>query len=506
MAQCATTALAGAVPCPCVRGARGRFGGLGPVPGVVSLPFLPSRPACPALRVAGRPVRVSLTLARWYAIPRGLCVPRARSGCPSGSPRVPFACVCARAPAASAPPPLRDVACAPRAVPALGAGRAVPRGPCPSACPAPVPCSVWRAWGGAVRSRFPPTWLWVRGGRHEGTRGGRLLPGCGASRVGRSPTRDCPPSGRATGAHYPLAVGAGGCGRGDPSPTPQRALLRAGFARCGGGMRVPGGGTSCLGVGRPGSGALPPPVARPLGGLPGPTTHWLWVRGGAGVGTRHHPHSARSCELALCALGAARGRPGGGASCLDVGRPGSGALPAPTALPLGGLPGPTTQWLWVRGGADVGTRHQPHSARSCVLWGRHEDARGWRLLPGRGASGFGCSPTPNCQPSGRADGAHYPLAVGAGGLRAWGPVTNPTARALASWLCALCGRHEGARGGRLLPGCGASGVGRSPTPDCPPSGRAAGAHYPLAVGAGGCRRGDPSPTPQRALLPAVGAA
>ena len=160
MAQCAPTALAGAVPRPCVRGARGRFGGLGPVPGVVSLPFPPSRPVCPALCVAGRPVRVSLTLARWYAIPRGLCVPRARSGCPSGSPRVPFACVCARAPAASAPPPpLGGVACAPRAVPALGAGGAIPRGPCPSACPAAVPCSVWRAWGGAVRSRFPPTWL-----------------------------------------------------------------------------------------------------------------------------------------------------------------------------------------------------------------------------------------------------------------------------------------------------------------------------------------------------------
>ena len=71
----------------------------------VSLLFPPSRPACSALRVAGRPIRVSLTLARWYAIPRGLCVPRARSGCSSGSPRVPFTCVCARAPAASAPPP-----------------------------------------------------------------------------------------------------------------------------------------------------------------------------------------------------------------------------------------------------------------------------------------------------------------------------------------------------------------------------------------------------------------
>ena len=70
-------------------------------------------------------------------------------------------------------------------------------------------------------------------------------------------------------------------------------------------MRVPGGGASCLGVGCPVSGALPTPTARPLGGLPGRTTHWLWVRGVAGVGTRHKPNSARSCELALRAVGAA---------------------------------------------------------------------------------------------------------------------------------------------------------------------------------------------------------
>ena len=51
-------------------------------------------------------------------------------------------------------------------------------------------------------------------------------------------------------------------------------------------MRLPGGGASCLGVGRPGSGALPPPTARPLGALPGPTTHWLWARGAAGACVR----------------------------------------------------------------------------------------------------------------------------------------------------------------------------------------------------------------------------
>ena len=159
MAQCATTALAGAVHPPCVRGACGRLGGLGPVPGVVSLPFPPSRPACPALRVAGCPVRVSLTLARWYAVPRGLCVPRALS-LPSGSPRVPFACVCARAPAAPAPPPPWVVWRAHLArsrhwalvgpfhlVPAPP--RVLPRSPDPSGV----------LWGGAVRSWLPPTWL-----------------------------------------------------------------------------------------------------------------------------------------------------------------------------------------------------------------------------------------------------------------------------------------------------------------------------------------------------------
>ena len=173
MAQCATTALVGAVPRPCVRGARGRFRGFGPVPGVGSLPFPPSRPACPALRVAGRPVRVSLTLALWYTIPRGLCILRARSGCPSGSPHVPVACVCARAPAASAPSPLGGVACAPRAVPALGTGRAVSRGPCPSACPAPVPCSVWCAWGGGGGPvPVPPYLAWGCGGGRRASPGG----------------------------------------------------------------------------------------------------------------------------------------------------------------------------------------------------------------------------------------------------------------------------------------------------------------------------------------------
>ena len=91
--------------------------------------------------------------------------------------------VCALAlPRRPLPPPLGGVACPPRAVPALGAGRAVPRDLCPSGCPAPLPCSVWHAPGGAVWSWFPPNWLglhalWglraarVVGGRHRGVGG-----------------------------------------------------------------------------------------------------------------------------------------------------------------------------------------------------------------------------------------------------------------------------------------------------------------------------------------------
>ena len=151
-------------PSVCARRSR-PVQGVVPVPGVVSLSYPPPRPACSALRVAGRPVRVSLILARWYSIPRGLCVLRARYGCPSGSPRVSLSCVCARAPTASAPPP--PGWCGVRTLRGPGTGRwwGLSTWSVPSACPAPVPCSVWRAWGGAVRSRFPPTWLGVDAGR-----------------------------------------------------------------------------------------------------------------------------------------------------------------------------------------------------------------------------------------------------------------------------------------------------------------------------------------------------
>ena len=171
--------------------------------------------------------------------------------------------VCALAlPRRPLPPLLGGVACALRAVPALGAGRAVPRGPCPSASPAPLPCSVWRAWGGAVRSRFPRTWLGVVGVAEGRPRGGCLPLLRGASGVRRSPSPDCPPTWRAVGVRYPRAVGAGVRVWG-PFSVPLVCMPCGGCAPRGGSVAF-----VCRGAGWGGGGACAvPPVCAAGGGL-----------------------------------------------------------------------------------------------------------------------------------------------------------------------------------------------------------------------------------------------
>ena len=261
MAQCATTALARAVPRVCVRGARDRFRGLGPVPGVVSLPFPPSRPACFALRVAGRPVGCplpSLAGTPFHAVcafrelgPVALLVVPA---CPLR--------VCALAlPRRPLPTPVGGVACAPRAVPALAAGRPV------HVVRAPL-CVL-------PRSLAPSGMLW--GGRPGP---GTPLPGLGlllrrGSEVMRSPSPDSPPTGRAVGVRYPRAVSAFKWLWG-PNTVPFACMPCGGCVPrwwCGGGP-FPGGGVAChCCEGRLVSGAVPPPTARPLGraaGVPRP--------------------------------------------------------------------------------------------------------------------------------------------------------------------------------------------------------------------------------------------
>ena len=139
---------------------------------------------------------------------------------------------------------------------------------------------------------------------------------------------------RAARVLRPVCPGCGRCGRGDPAPVPQCAPLRAGVARCGGGGRAsPGGGAFHHCEGRLRSGAVPPPTARPLGGLLGSATHVLWARVCWCGGQTLSPWPA-------CPVGAACRGGGGGPSPGEVachrceGRLVSGAVPLSVARPL----------------------------------------------------------------------------------------------------------------------------------------------------------------------------
>ena len=344
---------------------------------------------------------------------------------------------------------------------------------------------MW-AWGPitnptarALDSRLCALW-----GQHEGARRGRLLPGCGASGVGRSPTPDLS-SVRACGrGPLPTGCGCGGCGHGDPSSTPQRALLRAGFARCGGGMRVPGGGRILPGCGASRVRRSPTPDL---------SSFWACGRGplptGCGCGGCGRGDPSPTPQRTLLRAGFARcgggtRAPGGGASCLHVERPGTGALPPPTSRPFGRAAGAHYPLAVGAGDAGVGTRHQPYSALLLAGFAR---CGGGMRVPGGGASWFWwgvrgralSQPRPLVRSGMRPGPTTHWLWVR--GMRAWGPVTNRTACALA-----CCG------GGMRVPGAGTSclGVGRPGSGALPPPttrafGCAAGAHYPQAVGARG---------------------
>ena len=227
-------------------------------------PLLPWRAQCPVSvwHLASCLLRFPLPAPRvprcvWRAVPSGCPLP-SLAGTPFHAvcafralgpvalpvvPRVPFVCALAlsRCPL---PPPLGGVARASRVVPALGAARAVPSCPCPSACPAPVPCSVWRAWGGAVRSRFPPTWLgivWAAAGRPRGGAFDRCV-----GRLGSCAPP--PPTVRPLGGLLGSASWARACGRGGPALSlwGLRAAGRVhGVLMLGGGLEG-GGGVRCF--------------------------------------------------------------------------------------------------------------------------------------------------------------------------------------------------------------------------------------------------------------------
>ena len=241
MALCATTALAGAVPRLCVRGARGRFGGVragtwrrvsfvSPSPPRVFRAACggPSRPAVPYPRSLVRHSMRSVRSARSVRLPFRL------------SPRVPFVCVRSRSRGVRSPPrwvvwrahlawsrhwalvgPFHVVRAPPRVLPR-------------SLAPSGV------LGGAAVRSRFPPTWLGVVGAAVGRPRGG-AFDRC----VGRlGSCAPPPPTARPLGGLSGSALWARACGCGGPALSlwGLRAAVRVhGVLMLGGGLGGGGG-------------------------------------------------------------------------------------------------------------------------------------------------------------------------------------------------------------------------------------------------------------------------
>ena len=419
------------VPSVCARRSRPVRGGFGPVPGVVSLLFPPSRPACSALRVAGRPLRVSLTLARWYAIPCGLCVPRARSGCPSGSPRVSFSCVCARALAVSAPPPAGW----------CGAHLAWSR--------------HWALVGPFHLVRAPPRVL-PRSRAPSGVLGGgRSGPGSpllGLGLRGRRPLAARPLE-RAARVPRPACPGCGRCGRGISAPAPQLEPSRAGVARYGGGGRAsPGGvlstfvrGAWCQAL------SLPrPPVL--WSGLPRFRDPCVPGAVDAGAWTQHRPPSVRPRGPALFAVGVAEGRPRGGCLPPLCGAPGVRRCPSPDRPSSGaGCQASATRVSRVRSMWACGPSTGP---TACALAGRRCSLWGWRKgVPGGGAFHrcegrlvSGAVPPPAARPLERAARVPRPVCPGCGRCGRVDPAPAPQRAPLRAGV-ARCGG-----GGRASPG------------------------------------------------------
>ena len=267
------------------------------------------------------------------------------------------------------------------------------------------------------------------------------------------PLAACPLQ-RAARVPRPVCPGCRRCGRGDPAPTPQRAPLRAGIARCrGGGRASPGGmlstvvrGAWCQAL------SLPrPPVF--WSGQPGSRVPCVPGAVGAGVGTQHRPHSVPLAGWRCSLWGWRKGVPWGGAFHHCEGRLRSGAVPPPTARPLGGLLGSAIHVLPAR-----------------VCWCGGPTLSPWPACPvGAACHGGGGGPSPGGVACHRFEGR---LVSGA--------VPPPAARPLerGAWVprpvcprCGRCGRGDPAPapqraplrasvarcggGGRASPGGGA---------------------------------------------------
>ena len=227
-----------------------------------------------------------------------------------------------------------------------------------------------QAWGPSVAltacalvGRRCSLWEW-----QKGVPGGGAFHRCEGRPVsGAVPPLAVRPLERAARVPRPVCPGCGRCGRGDSAPAPQRAPLRAGVARCGGGERTsPGGPPSTIVEG----------VWCQALSLPRPSVLWSGQPGfrvpgvpgavGAGVGTQHRSHSACALAGRRCSPGGGgRASPGGVLSTVVRGvRCQALSLPWPPVL-WSGQPGFRVPCVPGAVGAGVGTQHRPHSVRHC---------------------------------------------------------------------------------------------------------------------------------------------
>ena len=164
-----------------------------------------------------------------------------------------------------------------------------------------------------------------------------------------------------------MCPGCGRCGRVDPAPAPQRAPLRAGVARCGGGGRASPGGVPSAVVRGPWCQALSLPRQPVLwSGQPGFRDPCVPGAVNAGVWTQHRSRGMRPCGPALLAVGVAEGRPRGGVSFTVVrgARRQALSIPRPSVL-WSGQSGFRVPCVPGAVGAGVGTQHWPPSVRPC---------------------------------------------------------------------------------------------------------------------------------------------
>ena len=226
-----------------------------------------------------------------------------------------------------------------------------------------------RAWGPstgptacALASRRCSLWGWRKGV----SRGGGLPLLRGAPGVRRRPSPGRPSSGAGgqgsvTRVSRVRSVRAWG-----PSTGPTACALAG--RRCllwGWRKSVPGGGAFHHCEGRLRSGAVPPPTARPFGGLLGSATHVLWAQVCGRGGPTPSPWPA--CPVGTACRGAGGGPSAGGGWPATVVR---GAwcqalsLPRPPVL-WSGQPGFRDPCVPGAVAVGVGTQHRPHNVRPC---------------------------------------------------------------------------------------------------------------------------------------------